>query len=93
VEKQKCKKCPGQQQANLEENLMAMAYLDFVGLNMPKKEASNFPDPPFEGDDEPDDGSGSGPDKREPDEGRDRPYDRQDPWQFKREVSPTHMNF
>jgi len=24
---------------------------------------------------------------------RDRPYDRQDPWQFKPEVSPTHMNF
>ena len=34
----------------------------------------------------------------EPDEGRtqenmDRPFDAKDPWEFKYEVSPTHMNF
>ena len=29
----------------------------------------------------------------EPDEGRNRPFDGDDPWEFKPEVSPTHMNF
>ncbi len=56
-----------QKQADLEENLMGLAYLDFVGLNKAKE--------------------------KEPDGGRDRPYDGQDPWAFKPEVSPTHMNF
>ena len=112
-------------QADLEENLMALAYLDFVGLNTAKKkvtkirkatkrlratqkrlgvapiriwcpyaEESGFGCPNIGVEESCTDGKNPCLRVEEAeDESRDRPFDRQDPWEFKREVSPTHMNF
>jgi len=76
----KCKQCPGKQQADLEENLMALAYLDFVGLNKAAEKGTKIhQEMEIKG--------------VETGTNRDRPYDGQDPWEFKREEIPTHMKF
>jgi len=111
-----------QKQADLEENLIGLAYLDFVGLNKAAEKGTKIhkdmeikgvvtgrvtkteriwcPFAEQTGFDCKNIGvEESCTDGKNPclrvgeDSPSDRPFDGLDPWEFKRQISPTHMNF